>query len=564
MVGNRRRFFQGLPQLSLSFPGLTLATKEAVVRISLLLVSALLCTATGGAASQVSLSWDASPDEGVTGYFLYYGFATRNYVGTIDVGTQTTATVSNLSSGQTYYFAVTAYNASVLQSDFSGEVSYTVPADPPPPPPPLGGTTVTFTGENQITQGSWKQSYGADGYEVVGDTARYPSYATVTAANKSDWTWQSAATGAGALQRATRPSRIAACWYSATGLSLDVNILDGGSHSLSLYFLDWDNAGRIQSIEVLDASNGALLDSRTIAGFANGIYLTWALSGHIKINIVSQVGNAVLSGIFFGAATPSTESPAAPTISPNGGSFTARQTVTLGTVSAGAEIRYTLDGMDPSETSILYQAPFTLSTSAVVRAKAFQSGIASPTSSATFTITPPTGSGSGAKVLFFGVDAHTQGNWYEGYGTDGFEIFGEGQNYPDYAQMTAVGKLDWIWQRPTADIRALASPDYSQGRVAACWNSSDQFEIDLNLQGSETHRLAMYVCDWDLSNRSERVEVLDPFTGELFHSLVVSNFDQGQYLIWDIRGHVKIQVTRLQGPNAVASGLFLGPTDTEL
>jgi hypothetical protein len=37
----------------------------------------------------------------------------------------------------------------------------------------------------------------------------------------------------------------------------------------------------------------------------------------------------------------------------------------------GAEIRYTLDGTTPTQTSELYQAPFTLSQSVVVKAKAF-------------------------------------------------------------------------------------------------------------------------------------------------------------------------------------------------
>ena len=39
------------------------------------------------------------------------------------------------------------------------------------------------------------------------------------------------------------PDRIAACWYSTTSFTVDVNLTDGQTHDLELYFLDWDNNG---------------------------------------------------------------------------------------------------------------------------------------------------------------------------------------------------------------------------------------------------------------------------------------------------------------------------------
>ena len=77
--------------------------------------------------AQVTLAWDPSPDSTVVGYRLYHGGTTTLYTNMVDIGKATGATISNLVQGATYYFAVTAYDASGLESAFSGEVSYTVP-----------------------------------------------------------------------------------------------------------------------------------------------------------------------------------------------------------------------------------------------------------------------------------------------------------------------------------------------------------------------------------------------------------------------------------------------------
>jgi len=78
--------------------------------------------------TSATLAWQASSDPTVTGYDLYYGTASHNYTAMVNAGPSTTATVSNLVSGTTYYFAVTAYNSSGLQSPLSSEVSGTVQA----------------------------------------------------------------------------------------------------------------------------------------------------------------------------------------------------------------------------------------------------------------------------------------------------------------------------------------------------------------------------------------------------------------------------------------------------
>jgi len=56
---------------------------------------------------------------------------------------------------------------------------------------------------------------------------------------------------------------------------------------------------------VYDAVQGTLLDSRSIAGFTQGQYLVWEITGHIQIrlrftgSVNPDVVNALASGLFF-------------------------------------------------------------------------------------------------------------------------------------------------------------------------------------------------------------------------------------------------------------------------
>jgi len=79
----------------------------------------------------VTLAWDPSLGN-IAGYFLYSGTISGSYSQKIPVGNTTMALVSNLTTGQTYFFAVTAYDNNGLESVYSNQVEYTVPAVPSP------------------------------------------------------------------------------------------------------------------------------------------------------------------------------------------------------------------------------------------------------------------------------------------------------------------------------------------------------------------------------------------------------------------------------------------------
>jgi hypothetical protein len=76
----------------------------------------------------LTLAWDAVQDPSVAGYRLYYGVNSGVYTQKTDVGGATTASVSDLIGGLSYYFAVTAYDTNGYESGFSSEIQYTAPA----------------------------------------------------------------------------------------------------------------------------------------------------------------------------------------------------------------------------------------------------------------------------------------------------------------------------------------------------------------------------------------------------------------------------------------------------
>ena len=86
--------------------------------------------------------------------------------------------------------------------------------------------------------------------------------------------------------------------------TIDLNFTDGMQHQLAVYNLDWEGAGRAQTLSLLDGSTNAVLDSRNMSAFQGGQYLVWTLRGHVVLQVTYTGGNnAVVSGLFFDPAS---------------------------------------------------------------------------------------------------------------------------------------------------------------------------------------------------------------------------------------------------------------------
>lgn len=97
-------------------------------------------------AAEVTLSWDENTESDLAGYKVYYGTSTGTYTSNADVGNFEIYIVTGLVEGQTYFFAVTAYDLVGNESGYSNEVSYDVPDIAPTPP-----TGLRLSGVNALT-----------------------------------------------------------------------------------------------------------------------------------------------------------------------------------------------------------------------------------------------------------------------------------------------------------------------------------------------------------------------------------------------------------------------------
>jgi hypothetical protein len=284
------------------------------------------------------------------------------------------------------------------------------------------------------------------------------------------------------LQKAASGStdHIAATWFSETNFSIDINLTDGQEHRVAVYCLDWDeNDNRSQRLEVLDAANNAVLDTRAINAFSSGRYLVWHLKGHVLIRITHTGvagSNAVVSGLFF----------------------------------------------DPP----------------------LNASVPVPTS-----------------ATFVAEDNTTQGNWKGVYDADGYNVLGDAPKYPDYAQVSVSGETLFTESNASSsDVRWLQKAAIgSTDRNFAIWFSETNFSIDINLTDGQEHRVAVYCLDWDENDgRSQKIEVLNAATNAVLDTRAVNAFSSGRYLVWQLKGHVRIRITHTgaAGSNAVLSGLF--------
>lgn len=149
-----------------------------------LLSAVLLCAAAPAArADDVELAWDANTEADLAGYVVLVGPASRIYTRSISVGPATpSVTVTGLTPGATYYFAVRALNAAGMLSALSNEVSIALPGvDQPAGAAPVltqvapvsgptgGGTLVTLIVAN--LQGGATVTFGETPATVISRTA---------------------------------------------------------------------------------------------------------------------------------------------------------------------------------------------------------------------------------------------------------------------------------------------------------------------------------------------------------------------------------------------------------
>ena len=330
---------------------------------------------------------------------------------------------------------------------------------------PMVVPAASFVGTDTATQGTWTGVYGSNGQVIVNDVSNVPSYATLSAAGGTAFTWTSSTSDVRALQTASGSStRIASAYYASTTLTYSLNLTDGKPHKISLYLLDWDGTARAESISILNATTNAVLSTQTFSNFHNGEYAVWYLTGNVIIQVTQTGGpNAVVSGIFFDPAPAAT---------------------------------------------------------------------------------------------YVGADTTTQGTWTGNYGSNGQVIVNDVSNVPAFATFSTAGATAYTWNSSTSDVRALQTASASSTRIASADYSITTITFSVNLTDGNTHKISLYLLDWDGSSRAESITITDASTNAVLDTESYSSFNSGEYAAWNIKGNVIITVTKTGGANAVVSGLF--------
>ena len=386
-------------------------------------------------------------------------------------GWTNTSSTAGLSSSATYYAQAT--DAAGVSS---GVASTNVTISPATPT-----ATVAFAKSDSGTAGTWTGVYGSDGYSIFNDATSLPAYAQVTPINNLNWTWDRSPNDSRYMQDSPGSlNRTAACYFGPNSFSLDVNLTDGKAHQVAVYMLDWENAGRSQTVQVSDVGTNTVLDTRQVTAFSGGQWLVWNISGHVQITFINNFQNtnypnAVVDGILFAPVPPAVTSSAA----------------------------------------------------------------------------------------YVKTDTSSGGTWSGVYGADGYSMFDTpNTSLPAYSQLSVTNQLQWLWDQSPNDGRYLQDSFNSSSRTASCYFAPNSFTLDLNLTDGKSHRVALYMLDWENAGRSQTVAVSDAGTNTVLDTRQVNNFSGGQWLVWNLSGHVKITITNnfanTNYPNAVADGIFFG------
>lgn len=176
-------------------------------------------------------------------------------------------------------------------------------------PPPPSGSAVSFVAADTTTKGNWKGVYGQDGNAIANNSVAAPSYVRFEPHNVNLYTQDAWSSDPRALSKAlfaySPTERIASHYHTSSSMEFDVGVSDGRSHRIALYFCDWTRSGRSITVEALDAATGAVLDSRSLTNYSEGIYLVYNYQGRILFRIRNNTLSATaptasLSAFFWG------------------------------------------------------------------------------------------------------------------------------------------------------------------------------------------------------------------------------------------------------------------------
>jgi hypothetical protein len=235
----------------------------------------------------------------------------------------------------------------------------------------------TFIQADTTTAGNWKGVYGADGNIIAQSSVAVPSYATFNTAGAINLNlldlW---ATDPRALLKQSYSysptERVESYFFTPSSLDLLITAPTGQLHRIALYFANYRSEARSQSLQAIDTSTGAVLDSRAVPNADGGVYLVYNYSGAVTFRLTNTLagGTAALSGLFWDGPAVTSNPPSdttPPTVAffevPKDGISTPFNITAAATDNVGvASVQFYIDGVafgapvtSPAPGTSLYQ-----------------------------------------------------------------------------------------------------------------------------------------------------------------------------------------------------------------
>lgn len=349
-------------------------------------------------------------------------------------------------------------------------------------------------------------------------------------------------------------------WQGSPSIQFDLSFLDFGLHRIGVYFKPSGAALRRLKISVSDAPTDHFLESREVTVSEGGLLVQWAARGPMRFRIEAMDNRpAILNALLFDvihapritlktpvdgmvAATPAMIQLEG-IVEPAGAAIR-RLDFFAGGVLLGGQTNglLPLQWINPLTGRYLVEARVTdlygqMATSSPVRVE-----IQGPEATATFAR----------------EDRITQGAWLGNYGEEGWALPLFDTNFPPSAALSVQASGEWAYSGPVGDLPALESPDGSY-RQPNTWFSQSLIQFDLNLRDGREHQVALYFLSWQTPDRQERVEVIDTVSGRVLAGRTISDFSDGVYQVWNVRGDIGIKVVRDSDAQCLVGGIFLDP-----
>lgn len=169
------------------------------------------------------------------------------------------------------------------------------------------------------------------------------------------------------------------------------------------------------------------------------------------------------------------------------------------------------------------------------------------------------GEGKGNICIFEEKKKSLYGNWEKQYGSRGYHIIGLKKNLPEYIKEDNYIFRNAVYvllRRQYGEEAALRAPDNKDERLIGYYLNGEEMSLEIKFEDDMEHRVTFYCVDYDRLERRQIVDVLDGATGECLHREEVECFHYGVYLQYRMKGHVVVRFRKIEGPDAVLSGVF--------